>query len=387
MALKVCIVQLTLDTITETFIRAHAERLPADVTVVHRMDGLIPAIEGKPVLSRVPRGSSADRSTWPQERCNDKQEIIAGYLEAFRRSEAQVVLAEYGPIGVAVHEACQIAGIPFVVHFHGYDASRKDIIDKLREPYQRMFQDARAVIAVSRSMHGRLLAWGANPQRTHLNVYGIDCGQFKQGRPEKSTASFLAVGRFVEKKAPDLTVLAFGEMLRQVPTARLRMIGNGPLLGACKDLAADLGICHAVDFLGPQPHEVVATEMRNARAFVQHSVEATNGDSEGTPLAILEAGATGLPVVSTKHGGIPDVVVDGKTGFLVDEKDVSLMAKYMIDLALDPGLAGRLGNSGRSRVACKFTIERSIAQLYAILKNAAAKGPPGCNSGLATPFE
>lgn len=92
------------------------------------------------------------------------------------------------------------------------------------------------------------------------------------------------------------------------------------------------------------------------------------GDSEGTPVAILEAGASGLPVVAPRHAGIPDVVVNGKTGLLVDEGDVTEMAKHMLRLAQEPELAANLGRASRQRIEDHFTMSKSIANLWQILQ-------------------
>jgi glycosyltransferase involved in cell wall biosynthesis len=109
--------------------------------------------------------------------------------------------------------------------------------------------------------------------------------------------------------------------------------------------------------------------MRRARGFVQHSVEAESGDCEGTPVGILEAGASGLPVISTRHGGIPEVVVEGETGLLVDEKDVPGMAAHMIRLIREPDLAAQLGLAARRRVEALFTMERSLGQLWSVIRS------------------
>jgi glycosyltransferase involved in cell wall biosynthesis len=151
------------------------------------------------------------------------------------------------------------------------------------------------------------------------------------------------------------------------------MIGDGPLLGPCKNLACALQIADFVEFLGAQPPDVVAREMKRARAFVQHSVAGSDGNSEGTPVSILEAMATGLPVISTNHAGIPDVVIDGHSGLLVDECDVEGMAKNMLAVARSPELAAMLGRNGSARVRQRYTMEQSISRLARIL-DAATNG-------------
>jgi glycosyltransferase involved in cell wall biosynthesis len=151
------------------------------------------------------------------------------------------------------------------------------------------------------------------------------------------------------------------------------MIGDGPLMGVCEDLVRSLDMSHAVTFLGPQSHETVRVEMQRARAFVQHSVVAANGDSEGTPVAILEAGAAGLPVIATLHAGIPDVVIHGSTGFLVPERDINAMAEYLIRIVRNSALADEMGRSARNHVSGNFTVEKSLRGLATILEKAARR--------------
>jgi glycosyltransferase involved in cell wall biosynthesis len=108
--------------------------------------------------------------------------------------------------------------------------------------------------------------------------------------------------------------------------------------------------------------------MRRARLYAQHSIEAASGDVEGTPVAVLEAGATGLPVVSTRHGGIPDVVRHGETGLLVEEGDVAGMARQMLRLLRDPTQAAALGDAARRHVRHHFSAERSNGRLWTIIE-------------------
>jgi glycosyltransferase involved in cell wall biosynthesis len=188
---------------------------------------------------------------------------------------------------------------------------------------------------------------------------------------------FLAVGRFVEKKASHLTIQAFAKVHEAFPEARLRMIGDGPLLKDCRELAKNLGAAEAIEFLGTQPHAVVGSEMSRARCFVQHSVEAASGDCEGTPVGILEAGASGLPVISTRHSGIPEIVVEGETGFLVDEKDVEAMTQHMLQIAQSAALADRLGVAARKRIETHFSLEGTIAALWDVIEECINRKPAG----------
>jgi colanic acid/amylovoran biosynthesis glycosyltransferase len=359
----------------EEFVRAHADGLPARVTLIH---GLPPRIADRPILSRSILNRAfrkAGRLLWRREW---EWEITSAYLRAFRRDRPNAVLAEFGQSGVVVLDACQRMGLPLIVHFHGADVSKHAVLHEYGERYRTLFREARAVVAVSRAMVKRLISLGAPPEKVHWSPCGVDCGGFSSASPADAAPVFLAVGRFVEKKAPHLTILAFAEVLRRHPQARLRMIGDGPLLDACRDLARRLDVAPRVTFLEAQPHPVIQEEMRRARAFVQHSVVAGSGDSEGTPVAILEAGASGLPVVATRHGGIPDVVLENGTGLLVDEHDVTGMAEAMLELIDNPTLAAELGAAARDFVGAHFSMEHSLRRLWKII--AATFGAPAHRS-------
>jgi glycosyltransferase involved in cell wall biosynthesis len=354
-------------TVSETFIRGHLDRLPASTVLIHSWP---PSIGNSPVLSWPTRVYYKLRKR--VSRNGGGGETSAAYMAAFRRFNLDAVLVEYGTTGVNVMEACRKLEIPLIVHFHGYDASVYEVLAKHAEDYPRMFGQAAAIVAVSRSMERKLISLGAPSEKVHYNPYGIDCRQFHGAEPQNSAPVFLAVGRFVEKKAPQVTLRAFAEVHRAAPAARLRMIGTGPLLDECRSLVQDLKIDEAVTFLGAQPHIVVQEEMRTARAFVQHSVQASDGDCEGTPVGIMEACASGLPVISTRHAGIMDVVIEGQTGFLTDEHDVQGMTQHILRLTGDPELAGRMGRAARQRIEDHFSEEQSDGRLWEIIESCLA---------------
>jgi len=175
------------------------------------------------------------------------------------------------------------------------------------------------------------------------------------------------VGRFVDKKASYLTLMAFAQVQKQFPEAALLMVGDGILLATCKQLVKSLQLNH-VQFTGVLTPEIIREQMAASFCLVQHSVQAANGDKEGTPVAVLEAGAAGLPVVATRHAGIPDVVIEGETGLLVDEGDVEAMAAAMIQLYADRALAAKMGVQARSRIQQHFTMEKHLSELKFFLK-------------------
>ena len=365
---RLCIACSQLGAVSETFIRDHITRLPMPVRVLH---GGSPCYDGEGRNvgpSRIARLAQA-LSRWLGGSglpwLYDKP--IARFL---RRNNIAAVLTEYGTVGVKVMKACTRAGVPLVVHFHGYDAYKNEIIESNRQQYAEMFEYASAIVAVSQDMKQQLIAIGAPAEKIFWIPCGVDTTVFDKAAPENAEIQFLAVGRFVEKKAPQLTLLAFSKVLKTCPDSTLKMIGDGQLFGLCQQMAQALGISDAVEFTGFQDHDFVRAAMQKALAFVQHSVRPLDGDSEGTPVGVTEAQATGLPVVATAHAGIKDVVIDGETGFLVDELDVDGMAEAMIKLARDPDLAARLGRAGRQRVIEKFSFQTSLQKLAQVIKTA-----------------
>lgn len=363
--MNLCIAVHREPALSETFIRSHAERLPGRPTLLY---GEVPQRDGRSLLSEslVNRLYGKGKTLLCGQ--NGRSDVTANYLRAFRKLKTTVVLAEYGMAGVLVMEACRQASIPLFVHFHGFDASVESVLEKQRDNYKSLFNTCAGIIVPSRAMKNQLHSLGAPLTKIFCNPYGVDCNLFKAAAVEHSPPVFLAVGRFVEKKGPHLTILAFAQILKAVTEARLRMIGEGSLLGPCQDLVHALGIEEAVTFLGAQPHEHVREEMQRARVFLQHSVQARNGDSEGTPVSIIEAGASGLPVVSTRHAGIPDVIVEEETGFLVDERDVAGMAHYMQLLAEDSQFASRIGRAARQHIQAEYSMEQSISRLWSIIE-------------------
>lgn len=273
-------------------------------------------------------------------------------------------------MGVAVMDVCRDLDIRLVVHFHGADAYAAESLKSYGRRYVELFKRAHAVIGVSRHMVAQLESLGAPRNRLKYCPYGVDLGSFNTGDPASAPPHFLAVGRFVEKKAPHLTLLAFRETLKGCPEARLTMVGDGPLLGACRQLVVALQMENAVRFPGFVEHAEVANLMKCSRAFIQHSVRASDGDCEGTPVAVLEAQACGLPVVATRHAGIADVVRDGATGFLVQEYDVAAMGRRILQLAGNAALAVELGAAGRKGIVSEFSMKTSIRRLKSVLNGA-----------------
>ncbi len=277
------------------------------------------------------------------------------------------ILVEYGTTAAKALPSLEKLDRKVIVHFHGHDAHRKTVLKKYAQAYHDIFHCASAIVAVSHAMESALIELGAPKEKVHYIVCGIDPALFIKTNVSLNQAVFFACGRFVDKKAPHLTIKAFHRAWSINPDIRLRMAGDGPLWDQCDELIKHLGMEHVVTLMGSITPEAVADELASCRAFLQHSVIAPDGDSEGTPVVILEAMCSAVPVIATRHAGIKDIVKEGESGILVDEYDVEAMADAILRLAEDNIEAARLGEHGHEEVVRNYTLDASIAKLKALL--------------------
>lgn len=351
--------------VSETFIRAHIEALPFRV---FHIKGPFHASRASSITGVCHLVSRLLRRLTP---ALHRRLVTPKIRHRLRVNAIDVALAEYGPVGVTVMDACRAEGIPLVVHFHGFDASRTDVLKRWGTEYRHMFDFAAAVISVSKPMFASLVALGCNPEKLHLIHYGVDETLFRREVKADPIYTFLAVGRFVDKKSPLSTIRAFAIVHALRPTVTMVMVGEGPLLLAARQLIREMNLDSAITLLGARPNEEVLELYRQSQIFVQHSVMASNGDSEGAPVAIIEAQMSGLPVISTKHAGIPEIVEDGVSGLLVQEHDVEAMADAMMRISSDGLLRKKMSAAALRRARKNFSRDSQLELLAQVLSEVA----------------
>ncbi|MGI8563400.1 MAG: glycosyltransferase [Candidatus Dormibacter sp.] len=299
----------------------------------------------------------------------------AGYLAYMLEQEgARHIHAAFahGPAAVA-HFVHLLTGLSF-----SFAAHAKDLYLSPPDLLERKVADAEFVlVCTAAAAHDLGRIAGAHAGKIRLAPHGVDTTRFRPSAGGWGTAGpasagseplrLLAVGRLVEKKGyPDL--LEALVLARAAGHAMdLTVIGAGPLLRVLKVRAEELGLAGRVRFLGARTHQEVAAAYLEADVFVQASVVLPNGDRDGIPNSLLEAMASGLPVVATNVGGIPEVVVDGESGLLAMPGKPEALARLLICLAADRVTRQRLGRGARARVVEHFdrvTMIRAIAPLF-----------------------
>ncbi|MBK7343094.1 MAG: glycosyltransferase [Saprospiraceae bacterium] len=304
---------------------------------------------------------------------------------AFKNSHIRRVIQEvvdhFRPDLIHVHFGGQgwiflsnwpIGRIPIFLSFHGYDASMKLRSKRYRNQCRSILDRPDVIpIFVSLNMAARMeAAIGPIPDHQIL-YYGTDLEFFKQTgsvqrRPHET--HFLQVSSFTAKKGHSYTIRAFAQYVSKLPegyTARLTLAGEGPLLSESRALVSKLGLDEVVQFPGLVTPLKSRELMESAHVFVHHSVTPQDtGDQEGIPNAIMEAMAMELPVVSTVHSGIPELVEHGVNGFLVPERDVEAYAD-----ALQAISEWNLMPQNRDKVLRLFSREGHLEKLDEMYNN------------------
>jgi colanic acid/amylovoran biosynthesis glycosyltransferase len=201
----------------------------------------------------------------------------------------------------------------------------------------------------------------SNVEVLHL---GVDLSACPRRAPHQDDAfALLFVGRLIEKKGAQVLLRAVSQ-LRDMPW-RLHVIGEGPLRDALIAEARALGIASRVVFYGARDHEFALRMMASCDCFVLPSVTALDGDMEGIPVSLMEAMGIGIPVVSTFHSGIPELITDGVHGRLVPERNVDALAQAIREVRTDPA---RYVEAARARIVREFAMQTQYDRLFARLE-------------------
>jgi colanic acid/amylovoran biosynthesis glycosyltransferase len=282
-----------------------------------------------------------------------------------------VVLAHFGPNGVAAQRLREVGAFraPLVTVFHGYDVSR---IVKERGPayYRDLFAHGDLMLPVSEHFRERLVAYGCAREKLRVHRMGVDTHSFAfraRSRSESEPTRFVTVCRMVEKKGLEFAIRGMAELKAQGTPFVWHVAGDGPLRARIEALRGELGLSEQVVMHGTIPRAEVQALLETAHVFVAPSVTGHDGDQEGVPVAIMEAMAVGLPVISTLHSGIPELVKHGRTGLLVPEHDVTKLAQSLRQVAVEHALWPELGRAGREVVEHEFDEQRLNDQLAALL--------------------
>jgi colanic acid/amylovoran biosynthesis glycosyltransferase len=268
--------------------------------------------------------------------------------------------------------ASMMTGIPYSFTAHAKDIYHKDVHWGL---LRDIAMNSAFLVTVSRCNQDYLrnkLPPVSRPKIIRL-YNGVNLDMFLPPKARRKDIAVLAVGRLVEKKGFRYLIEAIGILQRQGFRMDCQIIGEGDEKNALKSLISQLNLGHTVRLLGGLPQDAVLRSMQEASIFVLPAVIADDGNRDALPTVLLEAMATGLPVVSTDVVGIPEILDRGKCGLMVAQKDPGALAEAIAGLLRNPGLRRRLSRRGREKVEKDFDIRRNVFRLRRLLASSARK--------------
>jgi colanic acid/amylovoran biosynthesis glycosyltransferase len=257
---------------------------------------------------------------------------------------------------------------PLVAVFHAYDLA---IWPRLRGAgcYDALFAEATRLLPITEHWKQRLIALGADPAKIEVRRMGIDLETFafrERTLEPGDKFALVSVGRLVEKKGfgSSLEALARIRSLLPRPIA-YHVVGEGPLRSELETMAQRLGVSDIVSFHGAKTRTEIATLLDSMHVLLAPSMTAADGDTEGLPMVIIEAMGRGLPVIATAHAGIPELVRNGETGWLVPERDASALADAVLEAARSPQHWAAIGRAARRTVEERHDLRRLVRELAA----------------------
>lgn len=287
-------------------------------------------------------------------------------VDLLKADNPDLVHVYYGHKAVHYLEMLEAWGGPFVVSFHGVDVSKfldqPDYVAKLKT----VFKKASLVMARSQSLLDRLEELGCPAEKLRMNHTPIPLEHLQaevRQPPKDGQWRLVQACRLIQKKGILTTLKALAEVKKTHPLVRYVLCGEGPLKPKIEETVHKLGLEDNVEMLGWLDQQQLLEQYHLAQMFLHPSQKTKEEDQEGIPNSMLEAMATGLPVVATVHGGIPEAVHSGEDGLLVPENDPGELAKAMLRLMETPSELARLSRNAAASVRANFGSETQVAAM------------------------
>ena len=356
--------------ISESFITNQAEALQefAPIYVGRKSFGLAP--ENAKVIS-------LDNAT----KLNNIKYILFRDTSCLSAKASQfcpkLIHAHFGVDSVYAINLAKKLDIPLITTFHGFDATTTNnaLLFSAKPAWinyllyrKRLSKKGDLFICVSDFIREKVIALGFPEEKTVTHYIGIDINIARDVIEKSRYKTILHVARLTEQKGTKYLIDAFSLIHKKDKNIRLVIIGAGPLEENLKEQVNNLKLIKQITFLGVKPHKEVLSHMQKADVFCLPGVTSGSGNAEGLGMVFLEAAVYEVPVVATFHGGIPEVVLNEKTGYLVPEKDVGELGKKLLLLLENESLRRKMGLAARRMVEEKFDIKTQTKKLEVLYK-------------------
>ena len=315
------------------------------------------------------RGGAAARATLAGRFGRDAASLRLLYASApCDGTRYDAIHAHFGPNGLLAARL-RLAGAirgPLVTTFHGYD------LTSWQGSYADLIAEGDLFLPISERWRARLIERGFEPRRIRVHRMGVDPAAlpFVPRSHDGGPVRLVSVARLVEKKGIEYAIDAVAQLLREGLAVDYTVVGDGPLRAALEARSASHGAGDRIRITGWRDRAEVASILAAAHLLVAPSVTSSDGDQEGIPVALMEAMAAGLPIATTRHSGIPELVEEGVSGLLVPERDAAALADALRELATNPERWQAMGRAGRAKVEADYDIHRLNDRLVELLARA-----------------
>ncbi|WP_163103334.1 glycosyltransferase [Peribacillus alkalitolerans] len=282
--------------------------------------------------------------------------------EYVNENNISLLHAHHGQLGILLLPFKENTDLPLVTSIRGRDATLADQHFSYVDNMKLLFKQSDLLFPVCQYLADRMIEWGCPPEKIRVLYGGVDLNKYMYRTPQVDSTSqnILTVGRLVEKKGHHVLMKAFHKIKDKFPNATLTLIGSGKLEEDIKSLAAELNLGDSFKLLNHLPKETVFEYMSNADLFCAASLTAANGDLEGIPNTLKEAMATGVPVISTNHAGIPELVTNHVNGVLVEENNVDELANALEFMLNNRALWESYSVAARKKVEESFDLIKQL---------------------------
>jgi glycosyltransferase involved in cell wall biosynthesis len=295
--------------------------------------------------------------------------VSPGVLRALRRGSFDLLHAHFGTGCIRALPAQMALGLPLVSTFHGYDVSLLLSRRRLEPRWWQywamskwMLHGVDRFLAASEELAELLLSLGAPRDRVKVWRLGVELPSRVEPKPGP-LRKIMMVGRFVEKKGFVYGIEAFCRAAKKHEDITLEIVGDGELRSEYDAVLAHHGCAGRVRFAGVLCHADVLEHMAEADLLIAPSVIAKDGDRESGLVVVKEAAARSVPTIGTRHGGIPEIIDDERTGFLVAEHDADAIENRLLRILADDSLRARMGRAARDKMEAEYDIRDRIAAL------------------------
>jgi len=292
---------------------------------------------------------------------------------AHNKSSYDAMVCHFGPNGLRGLRLRKFGSFraPIVTVFHGWDMSSFLKVHG-EGVYDELFREGDLFLPISEYWRRRLVELGCPPQKIRVHHMGVDCGRFRflpRAFQSHLPVRIVSIARLVEKKGIEDGIRAVARLLERGVNLEYRIVGDGPLFDPLGRLSDRLNVSNRIQLVGGRSTEEVAAILRDAHVLLAPSVTAADGDKEGIPVALMEAMASGMVVLTTVHSGIPELVSDGVTGFLVSERDDEALAARLNHIVSHPESWPAIGAEARRKIEAEFDVDRLNVKLVGILED------------------